>query len=78
MMTANVASATNSLSSAKLGVTEDRNPLRSLARAGGALLRAELFNSTSYVGQAVKIAARNFAGFENPARSEAVKALHAA
>ncbi len=78
MMTANVASATNSLSSAKLGVTGDRNPLRYLALAGGALLRAELFNSASYVGQAVKIAARNFAGLENPARSEAVKALHAA
>ncbi len=78
MMTANVAnSATNSLSSAKLRV-EDRNPLRSLAKAGGALLRAELGDSASYVGQAVKIAARNFAGLENPARSEAVIALHAA
>jgi len=78
MMTANVASATNSLSSAKLRVSQERNPAISLAKAAGALLRAELFNSASYVGQAVKIAARNFAGFENPARSEAVKALHAA
>lgn len=77
MTTANVASATTSLSSAKLRV-EDRNPLRYLAKAGGALLRAELFDSASYAGQAVKIAARNFAGLENTARSEAVKALHAA
>jgi len=77
-MTANVASATNSLSSAKLRVTEDKNPLRSLANAGSALLRAEFFNSASYMCQAVKIAARNFAGLENSARSEAVKALHAA
>jgi|GEM_PF-5009826 len=78
MMTANVASATNSLSSAKLRVSQDRNPARSLAKAAGALFRAELFNSASYVGQAVKIAAINFAGLENPARSEAVRAFHAA
>ena len=77
MMTANVASATNSLSSAKLRVTEDNNPLRSLAYAGSALLRAEFLNSASYLGKAVKIAARNFVGLENSARSKAVIALHA-
>lgn len=78
MMTANVASATNSLSSAKLRV-EERNPLRSLAKAGVSLARLELANSFSCLGKAVSDAAYNFAHPRSLMReSKALKALHAA
>ena len=80
MTTANVANrATNSLSSAKLGVTEDRNPLRSLAQAGVSFARLELANSASCLGKAVSEAAYNFAHPRSLMReSEALRALHAA
>jgi hypothetical protein len=79
MMTANVASATNSLSSAKLGVRQERNPARSLAQAGVSLARLELANSISCLGKAVSDAAYNFAHPRSLMReSEAVRALHAA
>jgi len=77
-MTANVASATNSLSSAKLRV-EERNPLRSLAKAGVSFARLELANSISCLGKAVSEAAYNFAHPRSLMReSEALRALHAA
>jgi len=77
-MTANVASATNSLSSAKLRV-EERNPLRSLAKAGVSFARLELANSISCLGKAVSEAAYNFAHPRSLMReSKALKALHAA
>jgi hypothetical protein len=79
MMTANVAQATSSLSSAKLGASEGKNPLNSLAKAGVSLARLELANSLSHVGRAVSDAAYNFAHPNSLLRdSEAIRALHAA
>ena len=80
MTTANVANrATNSLSSAKLGVSQDRNPARSLVQAGVSLARLELTNSFSCLGKAVSDAAYNFAHPRSLMReSKALKALHAA
>lgn len=80
MTTANVANrATNSLSSAKLGVSQDRNPARSLVQAGVSLARLELSNSASCLVRAVSDAAYNFAHPRSLMReSEALRALHAA
>jgi hypothetical protein len=79
MTTANVASATNSLSSAQLGVSQDRNPARSLVQAGVSLARLELTKSFSCLGKAVSDAAYNFAHPQSLMRdSQALKALHAA
>ena len=80
MMTANVAQATSSLSSAQLRALEgNRNPLTSLAKAGVSLAKLELANSLSYAGRAVSDAAYNFAHPNSLSRdSGALRALHAA
>ena len=79
MMTENVASATNSLSSAKLGARQERNPAKSLAEAGVSLARLELANSFSCLGKAVRDAAYNFAHPQSLMRdSRVLKALHRA
>ena len=80
MMTANVARATSSLSSAQLRALEgNRNPLTSLAQAARSLAKLELASSVSFAKKAVFDAAYNFAHPNSLSRdSGALRALHAA